>query len=314
MSEEVYVGIDISKARLDVATSAGETFSVSNDEAGHEQLCERFKAAPPKLIVMEATGGLERDLALQLAAAGWEIRVINPRQVRRFAQAAGVLAKTDRLDAQVLVRFAEALKPEPRAVEDEEIQRFQALIGRRRQLLEMLTMEKNRLRVAHREVRKDVKETIDWLEKRLRSTNGDIGGALRECGVWREKVELLETVPGIARIIATNLIAALPELGRLNRRQIAALIGLAPFNRDSGKMRGTRAIWGGRRQVRQVLYMAALAAVRCNPVFTDAYDRMRQAGKPPKVALVACMRRIIVILNAMLKSREPWALPQHTVA
>jgi transposase len=306
MSEEVYVGIDISKARLDVATSAGETFSVSNDEAGHEQLCERFKAAPPKLIVMEATGGLERDLALQLAAAGWEIRVINPRQVRRFAQAAGVLAKTDRLDAQVLVRFAQALKPEPRAVEDEEIQRFQALIGRRRQLLEMLTMEKNRLRVAHREVRKDVKETIDWLEKRLRSTNGDIGGALRECGVWREKVELLETVPGIARIIATNLIAALPELGRLNRREISALAGVAPFNDDSGRHQGKRRIYGGRAAARTPLYMAALVGSRHNPVLKAFYQRLRAAGKPAKVALTACMRKLLVIVNTMIREGRPW--------
>jgi transposase len=306
MSEEVYVGIDISKARLDVATSAGEAWSVSNDEAGHQQLCERFKAAQPKLIVMEATGGLERDLALQLAAAGCEIRVINPRQVRRFAQAAGVLAKTDRLDAQVLVRFAQALKPEPRAVADEDIQRLQALIGRRRQLLEMLTMEKNRLRVAHPEVRKDVKETIEWLEKRLRSTNGDIGGALRECGVWREKVELLETVPGIARITAANLIAALPELGRLNRREISALAGVAPFNDDSGRHQGKRRIYGGRAPARTALYMAVLVGARYNPVIKAFYQRLRAAGKPAKVALTACMRKLLIIVNTMIREGRPW--------
>src|SRR5262245_4304277 len=184
--EEVFVGIDIAKGRLDVATSAGEEFAVGNDEAGHKELCERFKGNPPKLIVMEATGGLERDLAAELAAAGYELRIINPRQVRRFAQAAGVLAKTDRLDARVLVRFAQALKPEPRAVESEQVQRLQALVARRRQLLEMLTMEKNRLRTAHAEVRRDIKQNIEWLKSRLNHTNGDIGGALRESGVWRE--------------------------------------------------------------------------------------------------------------------------------
>lgn len=306
MSDEVFIGIDISKARLDVASNTGEEFSVGNDEAGHEQLCERFRAASPKLIVMEATGGLERDLALQLAAAGYEIRVINPRQVRRFAQAAGVLAKTDRLDARVLVRFAQALKPEPRAVADEDVQRLQALIGRRRQLLEMLTMEKNRLRVAHPLVRKDLKETIKWLERRLISTNGDIGGALRECGVWREKVELLETVPGIARITSVNLIAALPELGRLNRREISALAGVAPFNRDSGRHQGKRSIYGGRAPARTALYMAVLVGSRHNPVIKAFYQRLRAAGKPAKVALTACMRKLLIILNTMIREGRPW--------
>ena len=306
MSEEVFVGIDISKARLDVATSAGEEFSVGNDDAGHEQLCELFKAAPPKLIVMEATGGLERDLALQLAAAGCELRVINPRQVRRFAQAAGVLAKTDRLDARVLVRFAQALKPEPRAVADEDLQRLQALIGRRRQLLEMIIMEKNRLRVAHPGVRKDLKQTIAWLESRLRNTNGDIGGALRECGVWREKVELLETVPGIARITSVNLIAALPELGQLNRREISALAGVAPFNDDSGRHQGKRRIYGGRATARTALYMAALVGSRYNPVLKAFYQRLRAAGKPAKVALTACMRKLLIIVNTMLRDGRAW--------
>lgn len=306
MSGEVFVGIDISKSRLDVASSRGEEFSVGNDEAGHEQLCERFRAAPPKLIVMEATGGLERDLALHLAAAGFEIRVINPRQVRRFAQATGVLAKTDRLDARVLVSFAQALKPEPRAVADEDVQKLQALIGRRRQILEMLTMEKNRLRVAHPKVRKDLKETIRWLESRLISTNGDIGGALRECGVWREKVELLETIPGIARITSVNLIATLPELGRLNRREICALAGVAPFNDDSGRHQGKRRIYGGRAAARTALYMAALVGSRHNPVLKAFYQRLRAAGKPAKVALTACMRKLLIIVNTMIRENRPW--------
>ena len=307
MSEEVFVGIDISKSRLDVASSRGQAFSVGNDEAGHEQLCEHFRAAPPKLIVMEATGGLERDLALQLAAAGYEIRVINPRQVRRFAQAAGVLAKTDRLDARVLVRFAQALKPEPRAVADEHVQKLQALIGRRRQILEMLTMEKNRLRVAHPQVRKDLKETIRWLESRLISTNGDIGGALRESGMWREKVELLETIPGIARITSVNLIATLPELGRLNRREISALAGVAPFNDDSGRHQGRRRIYGGRAAARTALYMAARVGSRHNPVLRTIYKRLQAAGKPAKVALTACMRKLLIIVNTMIRENRPWS-------
>lgn len=306
MSER-YVGIDVSQDRLDVATSDTEVFAVANDEAGHRQLCERFRELEPRLIVMEATGGLERALAGQLTAAGLQIRVVNARQVRRFAQAEGTLAKTDRLDAQVLVRFAQAMKLTPRELPSEQLQALQALIGRRRQLIEMLTMEKNRLRTAHPQVRRDVQQTIQWLEKRLVSTDDDIGKGLRECGVWRDKVELLESVPGIARVTSLNLLATLPELGRLNRREISSLAGVAPFNRDSGRWRGQRSIYGGRAAARSALYMAALVGARYNPVLREFYQRLRLAGKPKKVALIACMHKLLIIINAMVKHGRPWS-------
>jgi transposase len=242
---------------------------------------------------------LERALAAELSAAGIALRIVNARHVRHFAKASGSLAKTDRLDAQALVQFAQALRPEPRALQPEQMLALQALIGRRRQLLEMLTMEKNRLRTAHRDVQPDLRANIRWLEKRLKSADGEIGGALRECGVWREKVELLESVPGIARVTSVNLLATLPELGTLNRREISALAGVAPFNRDSGRWQGKRSIFGA-------LYMAALVGSRHNPVLRVFYQRLRQAGKPAKVALTACMRKLLVIINTMLKERQPW--------
>jgi transposase len=303
---EYYVGVDVSKDRLDVALSDGESLTVGNDAAGHAQLRERFTAEPPRLVVMEATGGLERGLAAELTAAGIALRIVNARQVRRFAQATGLLAKTDRLDAVVLVRFAAVLKPEPRAIPSEQMFALQALVARRRQLLEMLTMEKNRLRSAHRQVQANVRASIHWLEKQLKDTDHDIGGALRECGVWRQKIELLESVPGIARVTSVNLLATLPELGELNRHEIAALAGVAPFNRDSGRWSGQRSIYGGRAAARSALYMAALVGSRHNPVLRVFYQRLRQAGKPAKVALTACMRKLLVILNTMIKKRVPW--------
>jgi transposase len=301
-----YVGIDVSKEHLDIALSDGRSMRVSNDEAGQAQLCEQFGAEPPQLVVMEATGGLERALAAQLSAAGIAIRIVNPRQVRDFAKATGRLAKTDRLDAQVLVRFAQSIKPEPRALADEQILSLQALIARRRQIIEMLIMEKNRLRTAHKEVRRDLRDSIRWLEARLERADQDIGSALRECGVWREKVQLLESVPGIARVISVSLLASLPELGTLNRQQIAALAGLAPFNCDSGRWQGKRSIYGGRAAARGALYMAALVGTRHNPLLRVFYQRLRHAGKPAKVALTACMRKLLVIVNTMIKQHQPW--------
>lgn len=303
---ECYVGIDVSKERLEVAVSDGERFVVGNDEAGHKQLSGRLKERQPKLIVMEATGGLERAVAGQLTAAGMAIRIVNPRLARRFAQAQGQLAKTDRIDAGVLVRFGQAMRLEPRALPSEELQRLQALINRRNQLVEMLTMEKNRLRTAHRSVHKDLRQSIQWLEKRLKSTDDDIGGALRECGIWQEKVELLESAPGMGRVTSLALLAALPELGSLNRREISALAGVAPFNRDSGRWRGQRSIYGGRAAARRPLYMAALVGSRHNPMLRALYRRLRLAGKPAKVALTACMRKLLTILNAMLREGQPW--------
>ena len=305
MSEH-YVGIDVSKEYLDVACSKGSSLRVSNDAAGHTELCERLKADAPRLIVMEATGGLERCVAAALAAEGLPTRVVNARQVRHFAKAAGLLAKTDRIDAQVLVRFGQAMKLEAREPVSDQLQGLQALVARRRQLVEMLMMERNRLSSAHRAVRPQVMRTIKWLQQQLAGNDTDTDGALRACGVWHEKVELLESVPGIGRVISLNLIATLPELGKLNRRQISALVGVAPFNRDSGQMRGRRSVYGGRSTTRQALYMAALVGMRHNPVLKSFYQRLRAAGKPAKVALVACMRKLLTILNVMVRDNTPW--------
>jgi transposase len=307
------VGIDVSKARLDVAVGEVERFSVSNDQAGHAQLCERLLAAAPRLIVMEATGGLEREVAAQLTARELPIRIVNPRQVRDFARAAGILAKTDRLDAGVLVRFAQAMRLEPRSLPSEQVQALQALIARRNQLTEMLTMERNRLRLAHKQVKRDLKKSVRWLESQIQSIDHDIGGKLHECGVWRDKVELLESVPGIARVTSLRLVTTLPELGTLNRRQIGALAGVVPFNRDSGQWRGKRQIYGGRADARTALYMAALVGSRHNPVLKAFYQRLRAAGKPAKVALTACMRKLLTIINTMLREGQRWS-PKLTSA
>lgn len=301
-----YVGIDVSQDRLDVAFSDGREVTVGNVEAGHRQLCELLNVQMPQLIVMEATGGYERMAATELAAHGLPVRIVNARQVRDFAKASGRLAKTDRLDAQMLVAFAKAMKLEPREMPSEELQALQALIQRRRQIVEMLVMEKNRLRTAHKGVKRDLKQSIEWLEARLKHTDQDLGSALRECGVWREKVELLETVPGIARVTALKLVTSLPELGSLNRREISALAGVAPFNRDSGRWSGKRSVYGGRAAARTALYMAALVGVRFNVTIKIFYQRLRKAGKPAKVALVACMRKLLTVINSMLRHRQSW--------
>jgi transposase len=302
----IYLGVDISKEYLDVASSDGTYFRVGNDVAGHAELVKRCEAAPPELVLMEATGGLERAVAVQLSAAGVRLRIINARLVRAFAKATGLLAKTDKLDAQTLVRFAQTLKPEPRAIVPEQLQGLQALVVRRRQLLEMLMMEQNRLRLAHLGVRKELQGSIRFIEKRLKGVDEDIDGQLRECGVWREKIELLESVPGVGRVISMSLLATLPELGSLNRRQISALTGVAPYNHDSGHYRGQRRIRGGRAIPRSALYMAALVGMRHNTRLKALYQRLKAAGKPSKVALVACMRKLLVILNSMLKNGERW--------
>jgi transposase len=280
---------------------------VGNDAAGHAQLCERLKGELPKLIVMEATGGLERCLAVALAAQELPIRVVNARLVRHFAKASGLLAKTDRIDAQVLVRFGQAMKLDAREPVGEQLLALQALVIRHRQLVEMLVMERNRLSTAHKAVKPQVLRTIKWLEKQLATNDSDTDDALRASGVWQEKVELLESVPGIGRVISLNLIATLPELGMLNRRQISALVGVAPFNRDSGQLRGRRSIYGGRVTTRGALYMAALVGIRHNPALKSFYQRLRAAGKPGKVALVACMRKLLTILNVMVRENAPWS-------
>jgi len=304
-----YVGIDVAKAMLDVAIgSAGEVVQVENDEAGIAQLIERLREIAPTLVVLEATGGYESLVAGALAGDGIDVAVVNPRQVRDFAKATGVLAKTDRIDARVLARFAEAVRPEPRPLPTEEAKELEEALRRRRQIVDMLTMEKNRLSIAATErLQKELKKHIAWLEEALRRANDDIDTAVRKSPAWREKEDLLRSVPGIGPVSARTMLAELPELGSLNRKKIAALVGVAPLNRDSGTIRGSRVCWGGRATVRQVLYMAAVTAVRCNPVIRRAYLALRGRGKKHKVALVACMRKLLSILTAMVRDQRRWS-------
>lgn len=306
MKTPVFVGIDVSKAQLDVAVRPDGRFAVPNEEKGIAQLIERLSAEPPALVVVEATGGFEMPLAGALAAAGVPVVVVNPRQVRDFAKAAGQLAKTDVLDAQVLAHFAEVMRPEPRPLPDEQTQTLAAILMRRRQLVEMLTAEKNRLGGARKPVRKSLRTHITWLERELAHTDSALANTIRESPVWREKDERLRSVPGVGPVLTTTLLANLPELGTLTGKQIAALVGVAPLNRDSGTLRGKRTVWGGRAQIRATLYMAALVAARFNPLIRTFYQRLRAAGKAKKVVLTACMRKLLVILNAMLKHRTPW--------
>jgi transposase len=304
---DLFVGIDVSKDQLDVALSSGSYQRYTNDEAGHAKLMTQLQAEKPQLVVLEASGGIERAVATELAAKGLPVRIVNARLVRHFAKAAGLLAKTDRIDAQVLIRFGQAMKPEARELVSEELRVMQALVARRRQLIEMLGMERNRLRTAHKAVIPQLQRTVKWLEKELGTSDQETDDALKTCGVWSEKVELLESVPGIGHVVSLNLMATLPELGSLNRRQISALVGVAPFNRDSGTLRGKRKIYGGRAHTRAALYMAALVGARHNPILKAFYQRLRAAGKPGKVALVACMRKLLTILNVMVRDKTPWS-------
>ena len=306
-----FVGIDVAKVQLDVFIGpAGAAFSVANDEIGIRQLLKQLR--PVDFVILEATGGLEVPVASALATAGIAVAVVNPRQVRDFARATGQLAKTDRLDAEVLARFGDAVKPQVRALRDAQAQALEALVNRRRQLVEMLTAEKNRRANSPKVIHKSIDEHMRWLEKRLAGLDDELAGLVRETPIWRERDELLRSVPGVGKVLSTTLLAHLPELGALNRKQIAALAGLAPFNRDSGSLRGSRCIWGGRAQVRRVLYMAVVAAVRSNPVIKNFYAQLRARGKYPKSALTACMRKLLVILNAMLHNQTPWETPALT--
>ena len=305
--EARFVGIDVSKAQLDVAVRpTGKRWVLPYDETGIEGLIPQIVDLEPALVLLEATGGLELPLVAALAAAALPVVVVNPRQVRDFAKATGTLAKTDTLDAGVLAHFADAVRPEVRPLKDAETQVLNSLTARRRQVMTMLVSEKNRLGTAIGAVSPRIEAHIAWLEQELSDLDKGLRQTLRQSPVWREKDDLLRTVPGVGPQLSLTLLAHLPELGTLDRKQIAALVGVAPYNRDSGTRRGKRAVWGGRSRVRAVLYMGALVASRHNPAIRDFYQRLLAAGKPKKVALIASMRKLLVTLNAMLKHGYPW--------
>lgn len=311
MSTEIFVGLDVAKAHVDVAVRPSEEqWRVANDEAGIAQLVERLRILPPTLVVAEATGGFERAAIAALAASGLPVVVANPRQVRDFARATGQLAKTDRLDAGILALFAERVRPAPRPLPDAAAQLLDALLTRRRQLLEMLVAEKNRLGFAPRPLHRGIRQHIRWLERQLDDVTAELAVQIEQSPVWRAKDDLLQSVPGVGPIASVTLLGELPELGTLTHKQIAALVGVAPLARDSGTLRGKRMVWGGRASVRTALYMAALVGRRWNPQLRSFYERLRAAGKPKKVALIACARKLLTILNAMVRDNACWASPE----
>jgi transposase len=306
-STAIFVGIDIAKADFVVACCPeSRGWTATNDREGIAATVDRLRALAPTLIVVEATGGYETALVAALVAVALPVVVANPRQVRDFAKATGQLAKTDRLDAQLIARFAERVHPEPRPLPDAVLQQLEALITRRRQLLDMITAEGNRLEHAAAPIRREITRHIRWLERRIAAVDRDLDDTIQKSPAWRAKEDLLRTVPGIGPVVSRTLLADLPELGRLNRKQIAALVGVAPLARDSGTLRGKRVVWGGRGPVRAVLYMGALVATRRNPALRAFYRRLLAAGKPKKVALIACMRKLLTILNAMMRTRTMW--------
>ena len=306
-SGDIFVGIDVSKGSLDVGRlPESKIKTYKNDEHGIAEVLAFLKEIKPSLIVLEATGGLEVPLAGALATAGLSVVVVNPRQVRNFAKATGRLAKTDAIDALVLAEFARSIKPEARPIKDHQLQELSALVSRRHQIVDMLVAEKNRLSSAPRCVRESIKNHIGWLEKRLKETDTDLSKKVKSTPIWRENDKLLQSASGVGKVLSLNIMTDLPELGNLDRKKIAALVGIAPFNCDSGKYKGKRRIWGGRARLRRVLYMATMSAIRFNPVIADYYQRLIKAGKIHKVAMVACMRKFITILNVMMRDRTYW--------
>lgn len=303
----VFVGIDISKARCDVALyERNESWQFTRDENGLAQLQKWVLSLAPTLVVLEATGGLEAVVAAAISVVDIPVTVVNARQVSVFARACGKLVKTDKIDAAVLAHFAHAVRPQAQTLPDDEAKHLRALYERRRHLMDMLRSEQNRLHSASASVRDDIEQHIDWLKKRLGDTDKELTTLIQANQVWKEKDERLQSVPGVGKVMSFTVLAALPELGNLSHKEISSLVGVAPFNRDSGKMRGRRAVWGGRAAVRVVLYMATLRACRCNPAVRLFYERLRAAGKPTKVALVACMRKMLIFLNALLKQKHRW--------
>ena len=309
---DVFVGIDVSKDRLDVAARpSGDSWQVANTELGIASLVKRLAKLQPTLVVLEATGRLESAAVIALAVAEIPLAIVNPRQVRDFARSTGKLAKTDKLDAQMLAHFADAVRPEPRPLPDETQQRLEALLVRRRQLLGMVTAERNRRRRAPTLTRAEIDEHLAWLQVRVEALEIELNKTIRSSPLWREKVALLRSVPGVGPMLAATIVAQLPELGMLTHKEISALVGVAPLNRDSGHWRGKRTIWGGRPQVRAALYMSALVATQFNPLIRPFYLRLLASGKPKKLALTACMRKLLIILNAIAHRGMPWRSPAN---
>lgn len=312
MSEKQWVGIDVCQKNLDVYIRPLEKlFQVTNDEVGISKLVQTLKNIQPDLIVLEATGGMEIDAAEKLTQAGLAVAVINPRQARDFAKATGKLAKTDAIDAKVLAHFAEAIRPEVRQISDESSRNLEDLVARRRQLSDMITAEKNRRRGKTNSVQASIDEHIEWLKQQLKEIESQIKSAIAINEDWQQKMKLLTSVPGIGEVVAVTLISSLPQLGQISHKSISYLVGVAPLNKDSGKFRGKRKIWGGRAKIRCVLYMATLVAVRFNPLIKAFYERLISKGKLKKVALTACMHKLLIVLNAMMKNNRAWK-PQIT--
>lgn len=307
---ERFVGIDVSKGALDLfadPAAAQLPLHCVYDEASLRALCDSLAAVAPTLVVMEASGGLEQRLAAELAARGVSLAVVNPRQVRHFARAAGELAKTDAIDARILCSFAKAIRPQARAPRDADTRELADLLSRRRQLVDMRVQELQRQHTASsRTMRKSLAEHVAWLDKRIERLDEDMGQRLRESEVWRAKDDLLRSIPGVGPVLSRTMLGLCPELGHLNRREIAKLVGLAPLANDSGKHRGRRRIWGGRADVRRVLYMATQVAIRHNPTIAAFAKRLQAAGKLPKVVIVACMHKMLIIMNTMIKTGQPW--------
>jgi transposase len=314
-STERFVGIDVSKSTLDIFADFPAPqlpLHCAYEDASVRTLCEHLVQLAPTLVVMEASGGLEQRLAVELAASGVTLAVVNPRQVRQFARASGELAKTDAIDARILCAFAKAIRPEARAPHDEATRELADLLSRRRQLVDMRVQELQRQHTASsRSMRKSLAEHVAWLDKRIERLDEDMGERLRDSDVWRAKDDLLRSVPGVGPVLSRTMLGLCPELGVLNRREISKLVGLAPLANDSGKHRGRRRIWGGRADVRRVLYMAAQVAMRHNPVIAAFATRLKAAGKLPKVVIVACMHKMLIIMNTMLKTGQPWHVAEQ---
>jgi transposase len=315
MNSPRFVGIDVSKDSLDVHVRPDDqSHTFTNAEIGFAGLVDLVERLQPELIVIEATGGYQHQAVAVLVDHQFRVAVVNPRWIRDFARSIGQLAKTDRIDASVLSHYAEAAKPQPRLLPDASRDELRAILNRRRQILDMIVAEKNRQAMATKKIRRQIQTHIDWLQKRFNDSDNDLRTHIENSPIWKAKDEILQSTPSVGSITSTTLLAALPELGTLNRQEISALVGLAPINRDSGKFRGHRSIQGGRPLVRQALYMCILSAIRFNPIIRAFYQRLRLAGKTPKVAIVACMRKLLTILNAMLKSNSKWSAQDAKIA